>query len=102
MASKQNPMVVTDYHCFTDINTPKARRKELNVGNVWINGIVCHQCADFIRSKNRHDYVSCKCGNVSVDGGSWYGKASFRDGRNSFTSISVPYNDVESTDSTEK
>lgn len=88
-------MTVPDYHAFTNIDTPEAERRTKNVGDVWINAAVCHNCADFIRSRNRHDYVSCKCGNISVDGGSWYGHMSFRDGQGSFTVVSVPYNDVD-------
>jgi hypothetical protein len=36
------------------------------------NAVICNKCDDFIVSKHRHDFVSCKCGNVSVDGGQAY------------------------------
>ena len=36
------------------------------------NAAICNKCDDFIVSKHRHDFVSCKCGNVSVDGGQAY------------------------------
>jgi hypothetical protein len=36
------------------------------------NRIKCRKCGDIIESKNRHDYVTCKCGAVAVDGGSSY------------------------------
>ena len=36
------------------------------------NAGVCNKCEDFIVSKHRHDYVSCKCGAVAVDGGQEY------------------------------
>jgi hypothetical protein len=42
------------------------------------NSIQCLECGDIIESKNRHDYVSCKCGNVSVDGGTDYLKRGFK------------------------
>lgn len=36
------------------------------------NAVMCNKCSDFIVSKHRHDFVTCKCGNVSVDGGQAY------------------------------
>lgn len=32
----------------------------------------CKKCGDEIFSKNKHDFVSCKCGSISVDGGMEY------------------------------
>ena len=32
----------------------------------------CKRCLDIIESKSRHDYVTCSCGNLSVDGGTEY------------------------------
>jgi hypothetical protein len=63
-----------DYHDFTDINTPKEKRRELGVGDVYINAVKCLHCGDTPRSKNRHHMAYCKCGKTAVDGGSWYGK----------------------------
>lgn len=34
--------------------------------------VMCLKCKDIIRSKHRHDYVTCKCGAISVDGGDDY------------------------------
>lgn len=36
------------------------------------NAVICNKCDDFIVSKNRHDFVECKCGNIFVDGGQEY------------------------------
>lgn len=36
------------------------------------NAVICNKCDDFIVSKHRHDFVTCKCGAVSVDGGQAY------------------------------
>lgn len=36
------------------------------------NAIQCLQCQDVIASYNRHDFKTCKCGCVSVDGGTEY------------------------------
>ena len=33
------------------------------------NAIRCNICGDEIESKHRHDFVTCKCGDCSVDGG---------------------------------
>jgi hypothetical protein len=88
---------MTDYHDFTDIDTPLFDRKRLNVGSIWINSAKCDICGDVLRSKNRHDYVTCSCGNLSVDGGSWYCKRGYNF-PNSFTELSVQFNDLEYTE----
>lgn len=36
------------------------------------NRAKCKLCEDIIESKHRHDYVTCKCGQISVDGGNAY------------------------------
>jgi hypothetical protein len=36
------------------------------------NAVSCLACGDFIVSKHRHDFVTCTCGAVSVDGGQEY------------------------------
>lgn len=32
----------------------------------------CMSCFDIIESKHRHDFVSCKCGKIFLDGGKDY------------------------------
>lgn len=86
---------ITDYHNFVDKFTPKKERRRLNTGDIYINAATCKLCGDRIRSKNRHDYVTCKCGNVSVDGGSWYAKRGFKKSIDSFTNEIVYFADVE-------
>lgn len=66
--------MTTDYHQFCFRGTPLLTRNKLNIGDLYLNGATCLHCDYFIRSRNRHDMVSCKCGKVSVDGGSWYAK----------------------------
>lgn len=39
---------------------------------ILINKIKCKKCGDIIESKSVHDFVTCKCGAVSVDGGHNY------------------------------
>ena len=42
------------------------------------NAVKCNKCGDVIESKHVHDFVSCSCGNVSVDGGLDYTRRVFR------------------------
>ncbi len=44
------------------------------------NKAKCKKCGDIIESKHVHDYVKCKCGAISVDGGHYYLKRSFPGG----------------------
>ena len=37
-----------------------------------MNRIRCKECKDLLHSKHRHDFVTCSCGAVSVDGGDDY------------------------------
>ena len=39
--------------------------------NYWVikNIAACKECGEVIESKHRHDYVSCLCGAIAVDGG---------------------------------
>ncbi len=39
--------------------------------------IKCKDCGDIIYSRSRHDYRTCICGAVSIDGGFDYLKVSF-------------------------
>lgn len=41
------------------------------------NAARCTRCGDIIESKSVHDYVTCSCGSISVDGGTCYLKRSF-------------------------
>lgn len=42
------------------------------------NAAKCLLCKQTIESKHRHDFVTCKCGNLSVDGGPYYLKRSVK------------------------
>ena len=42
-----------------------------------LNSIQCKHCLDIITSHSVHNYVTCKCGKVSIDGGSEYQHISF-------------------------
>ena len=43
------------------------------------NSAKCLKCGDKIVSKHKHDYITCSCGNVSVDGGLDYCRRVFKD-----------------------
>jgi hypothetical protein len=43
------------------------------------NRAKCKLCKDIIESFALHDFVSCKCGEISVDGGPHYYKCSAKD-----------------------
>ena len=46
--------------------------------NIKENKIRCKTCGDIITSDYRHDFKTCKCGLVSVDGGTSYLRRSFQ------------------------
>ena len=43
------------------------------------NAIQCKLCGEVIESIYRHEYVQCKCGACTVDGGHDYLRRSFKD-----------------------
>lgn len=53
------------------------------------NKAKCLKCGDIIESIDRHDYVQCSCGNISVDGGKDYLKRSYRDEMNTWIDMSI-------------
>lgn len=65
-------METVDYTDFTHIDTPPADRLKYDVGDIYMNVAVHTTCGWVIRSKNRHHMATCKCGKLSIDGGSWY------------------------------
>lgn len=36
---------------------------------ILVNKVKCKKCGDIIESKTQHQFVTCKCGAVSIDGG---------------------------------
>ena len=45
---------------------------------IKVNKAKCLKCGDVIESTYRHDFVTCSCGNLSVDGGHDYLKRCFK------------------------
>ena len=58
------------------------------------NSIKCNLCQDIIVSNHTHDFVSCKCGCCSVDGGNSYLKRSYTHSIDDFTELSE-YKEIE-------
>lgn len=55
------------------------------------NQVRCFKCEDTPFSGNRHDFRTCKCGNVSVDGGMDYLRRVFE--TKDYEDISIEIND---------
>jgi hypothetical protein len=72
-------------------STP-AERAKYNVGPIFRNEARCLTCQEVIRSHHRHDFRSCSCGNLAVDGGSEYLKRCYT---GPFEELSETYTDVE-------
>lgn len=89
-----------DYQTICNIKTPKSERRKMNIGDIWDNSAQCLNCMEVIRSKNRHDYVTCSCGNVSVDGGSWYIKRCY--GGKGYLDIIEMFEDANDQTTTEE
>ncbi len=52
------------------------------------NVIQCNHCGDVIESKYTHDFKSCKCKTVSVDGGLSYARRCFKNSTDDYTDLS--------------
>lgn len=46
------------------------------------NRAKCRLCNDIIESKHQHDYVSCSCEEIALDGGNAYHRACFKNKEN--------------------
>jgi len=46
---------------------------------IKVNKAQCLICGDILESKHRHDFKTCKCGNLSVDGGKDYLRRAAKD-----------------------
>lgn len=53
-----------------------------------VNKAMCNVCNDVLYSKHRHDFVTCTCGNLSVDGGEEYIRRVYND-KNFITELSL-------------
>lgn len=80
-----------DYQLLVNKDTPKDIRRKMDIWDIRSNSIKCNKCWDIIRSKNRRNFVMCKCGNCWVDWWSWY----WRWIGNDYTNISETFYDVK-------
>ena len=53
------------------------------------NAIRCNHCGDVIESAYRHDFRTCSCGCVSVDGGHDYLRRCFVNSPTDYTDLSI-------------
>ena len=79
--------MTTDYLDFTYYEESVSERRKKGVGDIYDNKIQCKLCGYIIRSKNRHDFVRCRCGECFVDGGSWYQRCGASDLKNIISRI---------------
>lgn len=70
---------IAEYHLAMDYPAPSANSKPSPKGVIMHNRAQCLVCGDIIESTHIHDYVTCSCGNLSVDGGGVYLKRSVKD-----------------------
>jgi|WetSurSiteA1Bulk_404760.scaffolds.fasta_scaffold12997_2 hypothetical protein len=72
------------------VSTTKWRDPLKNVrpNKILRNIVKCLKCGDIIESTYRHDFQTCSCDNVSVDGGTDYLKRCFID-HDKFQELSV-------------
>jgi len=61
------------------------------------NRIRCRFCGDIVESKYRHDFKSCSCGRVVVDGGRDYLRRGYIDSKDDYIELSVFAPDKEMT-----
>ncbi len=58
----------TEHQEFWD-DTDIRLNRSVGINCSLVTGAECSRCFEFIYSKSRHDFVSCKCGAISLDGG---------------------------------
>ena len=66
-----------EYHLVI-VSGPQTRPRHPK-GVILHNRAQCLACGDIVESCSTHDFVSCSCGNLSVDGGHDYLKRSVKD-----------------------
>ena len=59
------------------------------------NIIKCNHCGDVIESTHVHDFKTCSCATVSVDGGRQYARRCFKNSPTDFEDLSEWEEDTE-------
>jgi hypothetical protein len=62
---------VTDHNKHIDL-IKNQTEPDMSKNVILKNRAECNLCKDIIESKHRHDFVSCKCGAIILDGGTDY------------------------------
>jgi len=57
---------------FPELPQKEERKKEYKTFRILRNRAYCNKCNATIESTHRHDFVTCPCGAISVDGGHDY------------------------------
>lgn len=73
-------------------------QRTFGAGDIMHNRVRCLSCQSIIESLNRHDFQTCRCGQLSVDGGSWYCKRS--GDLDNYTDLSEQWPWIEESSST--
>lgn len=60
----------------------------MKVNKIVKNAARCVHCGDIIESTHVHDFKTCSCGTISVDGGKCYLKRSFKNSPADFEDLS--------------
>ena len=59
------------------LNLENTGSKQNTRPRIICNSVQCKNCGDIIESTSRHDFRTCSCGKVSVDGGHDYLRRSY-------------------------
>ena len=62
-----------------DTSLKRIRRAFFEEQKIVSNKAYCKRCKTEIESVHRHDFVSCQCGSIAVDGGKDYLRRSYKD-----------------------
>ena len=62
---------------------------------IFRNAVECKECLDIVVSRSRHDYRTCVCKAVSVDGGDDYGRRVGDLTKMTEVTVTVDYGDEE-------
>ncbi|WP_370684743.1 DUF7695 domain-containing protein, partial [Marinilactibacillus psychrotolerans] len=76
--------------------------KEKKIIKILKNKARCKRCDDVIESKHSHDFVTCKCGAISLDGGLEYQRLSFKNSIDDYDFSLSEYEEIEPEPKKEK
>lgn len=65
-----------------ELKPKKWDRGLMDIPKIKRNSAKCAKCGDEIESTHRHDFVTCRCGEISIDGGKSYLKRSAKNPSN--------------------